>query len=193
MYETIVSFTLLEHLAGETFVPAVGSMGYERVLSPNRKPYRTKDGHIGLLPYTTAQWQRFFAVAGEAALANDPRVADPALRSQNIDMLYAELARIVAGKTTAQWVALLKEADIPMSPVRTPDDLLNDPHLSAVDFFRRVSHSSEGEMRTLGIPVTFSRTPGSVRRLPPRLGEHTEEILEELRQEPKAPSDPSTP
>jgi len=177
MFETIVSFTLLEHMAGETFVPAVDAMGYERVLSPNRKPYRTKDGYIGLLPYTTAQWQRFFAAAGETALAGDPRVADPALRSQNINMLYAELARIVAGRTTAEWVALLKEADIPMSPVRTPDDLLDDPHLNAVDFFHRVSHESEGEMRTLGIPVTFSRTPGSVRRLPPRLGEHTEEIL----------------
>ena len=183
MYETIVSFTLLEHMAGETFVPAVDSMGYERVLSPNRKPYRTKDGYIGLLPYTTAQWQRFFAAAGEAALADDPRVADPALRSQNINMLYAELARIVAGKTTAEWVALLEEADIPMSPVRTPDDLLDDPHLSAVDFFRRVSHPTEGEMRTLGIPVTFSRTPGSVRRLPPNLGEHTAEILKEAAKE----------
>jgi crotonobetainyl-CoA:carnitine CoA-transferase CaiB-like acyl-CoA transferase len=60
MFETIVSFTLLEHMAGATFVPAEHAMGYERVLSPNRKPYRTKDGYIGLLPYTTAQWQRFF-------------------------------------------------------------------------------------------------------------------------------------
>jgi crotonobetainyl-CoA:carnitine CoA-transferase CaiB-like acyl-CoA transferase len=179
MFETIVSFTLLEHMAGETFVPAVDGMGYERVLSPNRRPYRTKDGYIGLLPYTTAQWQRFFAAAGETALAGDPRVADPALRSQNINMLYAELARIVAGRTTAEWVALLKEADIPMSPVRTPDDLLDDPHLNAVDFFHRVSHATEGEMRTLGIPVSFSRTPGSVRRLPPNLGEHTEEVLKD--------------
>jgi crotonobetainyl-CoA:carnitine CoA-transferase CaiB-like acyl-CoA transferase len=177
MYETIVSFTLLEHMAGETFVPAVDGMGYERVLSPNRKPYRTKDGYIGLLPYTTAQWQRFFAAAGETALAADPRVCDPSQRSQHINMLYAELARIVATKTTAQWVALLRDADIPMTPVRTPDDLLRDPHLAAVDFFREVDHPSEGRMRTLGIPVTFSRTPGSVRSLPPRLDEHRDEIL----------------
>jgi crotonobetainyl-CoA:carnitine CoA-transferase CaiB-like acyl-CoA transferase len=179
MFETIVSFTLVEHMAGETFVPAVDSMGYERVLSPNRKPYRTMDGYIGLLPYTTAQWQRFFAAAGESALAADPRVADPATRSKNIDMLYAELARIVGGRTTAEWVELLKDADIPMTPVRTPDDLLRDPHLAAIDFFHHVSHASEGEMRTIGIPVTFSRTPGAVRRLPPGLGEHTEEILKE--------------
>ncbi|MEP7070311.1 MAG: CoA transferase, partial [Usitatibacter sp.] len=183
MYETIVSFTLLEHMAGETFVPAVDSMGYERVLSPNRKPYRTRDGYIGLLPYTTAQWQRFFAAAGETALAQDPRVTDASKRSQNINMLYAELARIVATRTTAEWVALLKDADIPMTPVRTPDDLLTDPHLAAVDFFREVDHPSEGRIRTLGIPVTFSRTPGAVRSLPPRLDEHRDEILNEARHE----------
>jgi len=179
MFETIVSFTLVEHLAGETFVPAQGAMGYERVLSANRRPYRTRDGYIGLLPYTTAQWQRFFTVAGEPALASDPRVADPATRSRNIDTLYAELARIVASRTSAEWVELLKDADIPMSPVRAPDELLDDPHLAAIDFFAAMSHPSEGELRTLGIPVTFSRTPGSVRRPPPRLGEHTREILEE--------------
>jgi len=181
MYETIVSFTLLEHMAGETFVPAVDAMGYERVLSPNRRPYRTRDGYIGLLPYTTAQWQRFFAAAGETALAADPRVSDPSQRSQNINMLYAELARIVATKTTAEWSALLKDADIPMTPVRTPDELLSDPHLAAVNFFREVDHPSEGRIRTLGIPVTFSRTPGSVRSLPPRLDEHREEILKKTK------------
>ncbi len=177
MFETIVSFTLLEHMAGATFVPAVDGMGYERVLSPNRRPYRTRDGYIGLLPYTTAQWQRFFTAAGEDALACDPRVADASKRSRNINALYAELARIVATRTTAEWVALLKGADIPMTPVRTPDDLLEDPHLAAVDFFREVDHPSEGRMRTLGIPVTFSRTPGAVRSLPPRLNEHRGEIL----------------
>ena len=179
MYETIVSFTLLEHMAGETFVPAVDSMGYERVLSPNRKPYRTRDGYIGLLPYTTAQWQRFFNAAGEDALAADPRVTDASQRSQNINALYAELARIVATRTTAEWVALLKDADIPMTPVRTPDELLKDPHLAALEFFREVEHPTEGRMRTIGIPVTFSRTPGAVRRLPPRLDEHRDEILKE--------------
>ncbi len=179
MFETIVSFTLLEHMAGETFVPAADSMGYERVLSPNRKPYRTQDGYIGLLPYTTAQWQRFFTAAGESALAADPRVCDPATRSRNIDALYAELARIVAGRTTTEWVALLKNADIPMTPVQTPDDLLKDPHLAALGFFAQVSHPSEGELRTIGIPVTFSRTPGNIRRLPPQLGEHRDEILDE--------------
>jgi crotonobetainyl-CoA:carnitine CoA-transferase CaiB-like acyl-CoA transferase len=186
MFETIVSFTLLEHMAGATFVPTEHAMGYERVLSPNRKPYRTKDGYIGLLPYTTAQWQRFFAAAGEKALAADPRVSDAATRSRNINFLYSELARIVATRTTAEWVDILKDADIPMTPVREPKELLEDRHLAAVEFFKPATHPSEGEIRTIGIPVTFSRTPGSIRTLPPQLGEHTEEVLNGIR--PKAES-----
>jgi crotonobetainyl-CoA:carnitine CoA-transferase CaiB-like acyl-CoA transferase len=179
MFETIVSFTLLEHMAGATFVPTEHGMGYERVLSPNRKPYRTRDGYIGLLPYTTAQWQRFFKAAGETALAADPRVSDPATRSRNINFLYAELARIVAARTTAEWMRLLEDADIPMAPVRDPEDLLEDPHLSALDFFHRATHPTEGEVRVIGIPVTFSRTPGSIRSLPPTLDQHTKEVLDE--------------
>jgi crotonobetainyl-CoA:carnitine CoA-transferase CaiB-like acyl-CoA transferase len=65
-----------------------------------------------------------------------------------------------------------------MTPVREPEELLQDPHLEAVGFFRRVTHPTEGEMRTIGIPVTFSRTPGSIRSLPPKLGEHTKEVLD---------------
>jgi crotonobetainyl-CoA:carnitine CoA-transferase CaiB-like acyl-CoA transferase len=185
MFETIVSFTLLEHMAGATFVPKEAAMGYERVLSPNRKPYRTKDGYIGLLPYTTAQWQRFFKAAGEDTLAADARVSDAATRSRNINFLYAELARIVATKATAEWVELLKDADLPMTPVRTPEELLDDPHLAAIDFFHEARHPSEGEIRTIGIPVTFSRTPGSIRSLPPKLGEHTQEVFGETVEAPK--------
>ncbi len=179
MFETMVSFTLVEHLAGETYCPARESMGYERVLSEHRKPYRTKDGYIGLLPYTAEQWARFFEVADRPEMAADPRVTDPALRGQNISELYRMLAEIVVERTTAEWVERLRAADLPVTPVLSPEDLLEDEHLGALDFFRRENHPSEGEVRTLGIPVRFSRTPGKVRRLAPRLDEHREEILRE--------------
>jgi crotonobetainyl-CoA:carnitine CoA-transferase CaiB-like acyl-CoA transferase len=179
MFESMVSFTLIEHLAGETFCPASESMGYERVLSKHRKPYRTKDGHIGLLPYTAEQWTRFFEAAGRPEMAADPRVTDPALRSRKIDELYGLLAEIVAERTTAEWVELLRAADLPMTPVLSPEDLLDDKHLQALGFFQREEHPSEGEVRTIGIPVRFSRTPGDIRRLAPRLDEHREEILSE--------------
>lgn len=186
MFETLVSFNLIEHLAGATFHPAEGAMGYERVLSAHRKPYATRDGYLGLLPYTTAQWQRFFEAAGRPELAADPRVTQPELRSRHIGELYALVDELVAQRTTAQWLELLKDADIPATPVSTPDDLLRDPHLEQLGFFGRETHPSEGEIRSLGIPVHFSRTPGALRRPAPRLDEHREEILDELAK-PKPP------
>ncbi|HEU0184648.1 MAG TPA: CoA transferase [Blastocatellia bacterium] len=184
MFETMVSFTLIEHLAGETFCPAQGGMGYDRVLSEHRRPYQTKDGYIGLLPYTAEQWTRFFEAAGRPEMAAAPRVTDPALRSGQIAELYSLLAEIVAERTTAEWVELLRAADLPITLVLSPEDLLEDEHLQALGFFRREEHPTEGEVRTIGIPVRFSRTPGDIRRLAPRLNEHREEILLEMEVEP---------
>jgi crotonobetainyl-CoA:carnitine CoA-transferase CaiB-like acyl-CoA transferase len=182
MFETMVSYTLIEHLAGETFCPPLGGMRYDRILSPNRKPYRTKDGYLSLLPYTTPQWVRFFEAVGKPELSTDERVADPPKRGEHIDELYQIVAEIVAQRTTAEWIDLLKDADIPMTPVLTPEDLLDDEHLKQTAFFERRHHPTEGEIRQLGIPVRFSRTPGEVRRLAPCLDEHGEEIRRELNQ-----------
>jgi crotonobetainyl-CoA:carnitine CoA-transferase CaiB-like acyl-CoA transferase len=182
MFETMVSYTLIEHLAGETFCPPQGGMRYERILSPNRKPYRTKDGYLSLLPYTTPQWVRFFDVVGRPEMSADRRVTDPPTRGEHIDELYQIVAEIVARRTTAEWLEALKDADIPMAPVLSPEELLNDEHLRQTGFFERCQHPSEGEIRQLGIAVRFSRTPGTVRRLAPRLDEHREEILRALEQ-----------
>ncbi len=168
MFETLVSFTLIEHLGGRTFDPPRGEMGYRRVLSPERRPYRTLDGYLALLPYTDAQWQRFFALAGRADLAADPRYASPPARARHFDMLYADLAAIVQLRTTGDWLALLADADIPHSRINTPEMLFDDPHLAATGFFQRVEHPTEGTLTTPAIPVRFSRTPGSIRSLAPR-------------------------
>jgi crotonobetainyl-CoA:carnitine CoA-transferase CaiB-like acyl-CoA transferase len=180
MFETLVSFNLIEHLAGETFCPALDGMGYDRVLSPHRRPYRTKDGYIGLMPYSTEQWQRFFELAGKPEYAADVRFTEHAARSENIDELYRILAEILVERSTAEWIQLLGAADIPMAPVLSPEDLLEDEHLQAIGFFQRDTHASEGEIRTVSNPVRFSRTPGGIERLAPRLNEHREEILEKI-------------
>jgi crotonobetainyl-CoA:carnitine CoA-transferase CaiB-like acyl-CoA transferase len=178
MFETMVSFNLLEHMAGQTFRPKMSNMGYERILSPHRRPYRTRDGFIGLLPYTTAQWTRFFEIAGTPEHAADPRFVDPVKRSENINTLYGILADLVAKRTTAELSELLKNADIPMAPILSPDDLLEDPHLRAIGFFREVEHPTEGAVRTVGIPVTFSRTPGTIESLAPSLDRDGDSIRE---------------
>jgi crotonobetainyl-CoA:carnitine CoA-transferase CaiB-like acyl-CoA transferase len=189
MFETLVSFNMIEHLGGETFCPALGSMGYDRVLSPFRRPYRTKDGYIGLMPYSTAQWQRFFEIAGKPQFAEDVRFTEHSARSENIDELYRILAEILVERSTAEWIRLLETADIPIAPVLSLEDLLEDQHLEALGFFRRDSHPSEGEIRTVSSPVRFSRTPATIERLAPRPDEHREEILEEI----TGSSEPSVP
>ncbi|MBP0632124.1 CoA transferase [Cupriavidus sp. AcVe19-1a] len=166
MFETLVSFLATEQLAGQTFVPPLGPAGYPRVMSAHRKPYRTSDGHLALLPYTSAQWLRFFDLSGHAELARDPRYATPAARSANIDALYATLAEIVAQRTTAEWLALLRDADIPHSELPHFDSLVDDPHLRATGMMFEYDHPSEGRLRGVGIPTRFSRTPGNIRSWP---------------------------
>lgn len=180
MFESMVAFNLVEHLAGETFVPAGAPMGYDRILSKHRRPYRTLDGHIGLLPYTARHWQSFFELAGMPELLDDPRFVDAASRARNVDALYAIVADVVAAQTTGEWIRRLQDADIPFTPVKSPRDLLDDPHLRAIGFFDEVRHPTEGEIRNIGIPVRFSRTPGSIRRLAPTLGEHSAELRREV-------------
>ena len=179
MYETMVSFVMVEHLHGQTFVPAMGGTGYPRVLSPSRKPYRTKDGFVGVLPYSDKQWKALFAVVGRPDMAKDPRFATLAARAENIDALYAQLADQVAARTTAEWLNALDAANVPATPINDFDGLIEDPHLKAVGFWRTMDHPSEGMLRTADIPVTFSKSPGDLRRPPPRLGEHTVEVLAE--------------
>ena len=155
-------------------------MRYERILSRHRRPYRTRDGYLSLLPYTTPQWVRFFEAVDRADMASDPRVTDPPTRSEHIEQLYQIVARILVGRTTAEWCELLKDADVPMTPVLSPEDILDDEHLKQTGFFTRWQHPSEGEIRQLQIPVRFFRTPGAIRRLAPQLDQHHQEILDEL-------------
>ena len=179
MYETMVSFVMVEHLHGETFVPAMGETGYPRALSPSRKPYPTKDGYVGVLPYSDKQWKALFAVVGRPEMTDDPRFATLTARAENIDAVYAELAEQVAARTTAEWLEALDGANIPATPINDFDSLIEDPHLKAVGFWRTMDHPSEGTLRTADIPVAFSKSPGSLRLPPPRLGEHTVEVLRE--------------
>lgn len=168
MFETLVSFALIEHMGGQAFEPSLGGMGYGRVLSPHRKPYRTKDGFVGMLPYTDAQWLRFFTLAERPDLAADPRFTSARSRSTHFDELYEILAAIVLARTTAQWIALLEPADIPVAAVLSPEDLLDDEHLKQTGFFVEREHPDEGTVRLMNIPVRFSRTPGCIATLPPR-------------------------
>lgn len=177
MYETLVWFLMAEHLAGHVFDPPSGAMGYARLLTAHRRPYRTRDGWLAVLPYLDRHWQAFCEEAGRSELATDPRFATLAARSANVDALYAQTAALLAGATTAEWLARLHPRDVPVAEVADLESLWTDPHLRATGFWQECEHPSEGRLRLPGVPMRFSATPGALRRSPPRLGEHSREVL----------------
>jgi crotonobetainyl-CoA:carnitine CoA-transferase CaiB-like acyl-CoA transferase len=181
MLECVTSFLMVEHLYDHVYEPPIGQYGYIRVINPFRKPYATKDGYIGLLPYTDKQWDQFFEAAGfGAAVANDPRFADYTNRAKHIHELYALVEQAAATKTTQEWLDILKPLSIPVVRTNRLEDLESDPHLAAVGLFETYEHPEVGAYKLIRPPVKFSRSPANIRRHPPRLGEHTEEVLAEV-------------
>ncbi|MBU0723880.1 MAG: CoA transferase [Alphaproteobacteria bacterium] len=183
MFENLSAFMLLEHLAGAVFMPepgeAEGEMGYQRLLAPHRRPYRTSDGFVTVLPYTTKQWRSFFLLAGQPEMAEDSRITDPGLRSRSIGDLYGLIADLMPARSTADWLAALEEADIPAARVNSLEDMLDDPHLQATGFFQEMAHPSEGRLRALAPASRLSDSPQAIHCGAPRLGEHSREILAE--------------
>ena len=181
MLECITSFNLAEHFYGHVYDPPLGQWGYPRVVNPTRKPFPTKDGYIGLLPYTDQQWDQFFEIAGwKETIAKDPRFADYRTRGQHVRELYGMVDQVTLTKTTDEWLTLLKPLQIPVVKMNRMDDLMSDPHLEAVGFFERYEHPEAGPYFGMKPPIGYSATPANVRRHPPRMGEHTDEILAEL-------------
>ena len=177
MFESMVGFNLVEHHSGQTFDPPLGPAGYERAMVEYRRPYATVDGYVCALPYNTKQWRAFFSVMKRTDMLDDPRVVDPKTRSEKIGELYELVAQLVQDWKTADLLAALKEADIPHGEATRLDDLADDPHLQAVEFFQTFDHPSEGGIKLTAPPMKFSETPPDIRRLPASLGEHSVEVL----------------
>ncbi len=214
MFESMVSFLMLEHFYGrhlvdapapgsdadpaaspapaagtgaasETAVPDDRRPGYPRMLVPWRRPQRTADGYVCILPYTTAHWRLFFEHSGHPELAADPRFADIAARTRHIAELYALTGEIVARHDTAHWLALCQRLEIPAAPINRLEDLEHDPHLRAVGLFPTIPGPDGAGYRMVRNPVRLSASEVPL-RTPPRLGEHTRELLAEAGLDPAA-------
>lgn len=179
MFESLVDYLMVEHVNGAAFDPPIGEMGYARLLNKMRKPYRTKDGYLCVLPYTDRNWQDMFKIAGREDLKDDPRFVDLATRTRHSAEIYALLEEMVASRTSAEWETALNAAAIPVQKVNSKEDLLTDPQLEATGFWQFADHPSEGRIRLTDPPVRFSKSPSTIRRLQPQLGEHSAEILAE--------------
>jgi crotonobetainyl-CoA:carnitine CoA-transferase CaiB-like acyl-CoA transferase len=178
MFESLAQFVLGDHLAGKTFEPAIGPMGYGRLLAPDRNPYATKDGYLCLLVYNDKQWRSFFRLIGrEDMFEHDERFSTQSRRSQHIAEVYAFVAEQIRTRTSAEWLGALTEADIPVMPLHSLESLLDDEHLNATGFFKTVEHPSEGPLRSMAVPSRWSESPPGEPRPAPRLGEHSAQVL----------------
>lgn len=181
MFEGMLSIVLGEHLAGKLFEPSAGPAGYQRSLARDRRPYETSDGHICVLVYNDKHWRKFFEAIGQTDLfENDPRFSSQGKRLENIEYVYGFLSDIFLTRSTADWLALLEEADIPAASMYSIDDILSDPHLSETGFIQRVTHPSEGEILDVQIPTEWSKSVPEYRHPAPSLGQHTLELLRDF-------------
>src|SRR3979411_1675138 len=179
MFETMAGFVMGDHMGGLTYEPPLDKGGYARHLSRDRRPYKTPHGHIFRIVFNHKPREDVFKAPGRDDLRSNPKFATFAGRAVNIDMVYAELARIFETRTTAEWTELLDRADVPVMPMHDLESMLQDPHLVATDFFPVVDHPTEGRIRNMKVAATWSETSVEPTRLAPRFNEHGTEIWPE--------------
>lgn len=179
MMECATHFLMVEHLSGQIFQPPLSPPGYKRLLNPYRRPYPTKDGFIGVLPYAPKHWARFMEIVGRADIAAQPWFGDPVARSERIHELCQVIDEAMPTRTTAEWLTELRAADIPCGPINQLEDLFDEPHLISSGFFQIEQHPTEGPLRVARHPLAFSGVDASPGRPAPANGQHNREILTE--------------
>lgn len=180
MLETMAGFVLAEHMGGIAFPGSEQPWGYHRLLGGGRKPARTRDGWVAILPYTSRHWQDFFTAVGRPELIEQLGVTDRAQRNRKVNEIYRQMRELLVQRTTAEWLQLCEQHDIPATPIYAVPDLPRHPHLEAVRLFQRREHPTAGPVTEVRPAARFARTPVGLHRHAPTLGEHTDEILAEL-------------
>ena len=180
MLENMASFVASEHLGAATFDPPVGPTGDGRLLSPNYRPVPTKDGYVTVRPNTNTQAFALFDAIGRPELKTDPRFDSAASRTKNAKAYFEVQATSLDHKTTDEWVELFDKLDVPAARYNTIDELMTDPHLKEVGFFKEEHHPSEGKIRRSKLANVFSGGARKDEGHAPLFGEHTREILKEL-------------
>jgi crotonobetainyl-CoA:carnitine CoA-transferase CaiB-like acyl-CoA transferase len=158
---------------------APGAMGSAHPLNAPYQAFETSDGWVNVGAANQRTWLALVQAIGAPPLAADPRFADNAARMAHLDALGAALAPIFRRRTTAEWLTALDAAGVPAGPVLSIAEMLEHPQTLARDMVPAVEHTALGPVRSLGLPVKLSATPGAVRRGAPLLGEHTREVLAE--------------
>lgn len=157
-----------------------GPNGSAHQLSAPYQALPTSDGYLTIGGATQSNWARLCRAVGRAELLADPRFTLNADRMANRAALERTLSETFMTRTTAHWLGVLDRAGVPCGPINDMSQVYADPQVVARDMVVEIDHPTAGAIHNVGIPVKFSETPGTVRRHPPRLGEHTHEVLVEF-------------
>lgn len=169
MIDVMRSFLLVEHGAGAIPEPALGAAGYQRILTPERRPQETADGWINVLPYTDEHYHALFEAGGRADLLDDPRIESRQSRIANSDSLYRDVAEILRQRSTEDWLRFCTDYGIPSTRAASLDDLVAELPLD--------EHPVAGTYRVIPPPVRYSATPASVRSPAPMKGQDGRAVL----------------
>ena len=142
--------------------------------------FEVADGHLILAVGNDGQFERFCAVAGCADLARDERFASNASRVRNRELLVPLLAPLLRQRRRADWLAALEAAKVPCGPINGLDDVFADPQVQARGMTLTMQHPNNAHLELVASPMKLSATPVQLRRPPPLLGQHTDEVLHEL-------------
>ncbi len=178
MMETASYFLLTEHLQGQTHQPPIGPPGYARLMNPYRRPYRTKDGYVAVLPYIDKHWRQMLPLIGREEVLEADWFQSVTERSKHVRKLYQMVDDAMPSRTTDEWLALFRGADIPCGPVNSLESLFDDPHLSATGFFQDHDHPTEGPLKITRHPLAFAAEQEPEVHAP-SIGEQSREILSE--------------
>ncbi|MGN6792702.1 MAG: CaiB/BaiF CoA transferase family protein [Streptosporangiaceae bacterium] len=170
MLDAMRAFTLVEHGGSAIPQPPRGPSGYPRILTPLRSAVATADGWIALQPHRDEQWIALVLAAGFDDLAGDPRLSVRSLWREP-GFGYATLSRVLATKTTAEWLEFCARHGIPAASAAGLDDVIAR--------LPDAEHPEAGSYKVIPPPARFSATPTTVRRPAPLPGQHTREVLAE--------------
>jgi crotonobetainyl-CoA:carnitine CoA-transferase CaiB-like acyl-CoA transferase len=179
MLETFTGFIMAEHLYGETYVPPLGKFGHTTTVTPYRKPLKTKDGWLMVMPANQAQAAKFLELGGIPDAYASERFLSSKGAPARVAVYNAMLAEATATRTTAEWMALCAANSVPAMVANAARDILDDPQLKQTLFEER-THETQGVYRAMKPGLRFAKTPASIRYEPPDVGRDTLEVLAEL-------------
>jgi len=179
LFEAAITHTYWQSAIALATGSSPHAMGSAHPLNAPYQAFETADGWINIGAANQANWERTLALIGAPDLNYEPRFSSNAVRIQNREALAEILNDIVRHKTTAEWLKIFEDGGVPAGPVLTITEMHADRQAIDREMIVSTKHPVAGEVKTIGHPVKYSKTPGGVQKPAPLLGQHTREVLRE--------------